>query len=199
MSDLITAGGVFMYPLLICSVLIFAISIERFWFLQERLVSPKGLRSQVTNLLNRSKLDNKQRQNIADISALGLLLMTAYKYKDLNREGLESKLNETGSEVRFVLERNLTMLGTIATISPLLGLLGTVVGMIVAFTGLTATGSADSDVLALGISQALITTAFGLSVAVPGLVLNKYFEQRISHLLLILQSETSEFIDFINK
>ena len=199
MSDLITAGGVFMYPLLICSVLIFAISIERFWFLQERLVSPKGLRTQVTNLLNRSKLDNKQRQNIADISALGLLLMTAYKYKDLNREGLESKLNETGSEVKFVLERNLTMLGTIATISPLLGLLGTVVGMIVAFTGLTATGSADSDVLALGISQALITTAFGLSVAVPGLVLHKYFEQRISHLLLILQSETSEFIDFINK
>ena len=155
MSDLITAGGVFMYPLLICSVLIFAISIERFWFLQERLVSPKGLRSQVTNLLNRSKLDLKQRQNIADISALGLLLMTAYKYKDLKREGLESKLNETGSEVRFVLERNLTMLGTIATISPLLGLLGTVVGMIVAFTGLTATGGADSDVLALGISQAL--------------------------------------------
>ena len=116
MSELISSGGVFMYPLLICSVLIFAISIERFWFLQERLVSPIGLRSQVTNLLNRSKLDDNQRQNISDISALGLLLMTAYKYKDLNREGLESKLNETGSEVKFVLERNLTMLGTIATI-----------------------------------------------------------------------------------
>lgn len=198
MSELITAGGVFMYPLLICSVLIFAIGIERLWFLQERLVSPKGLRAQVINLLNRSKLDFKQRKNISDISSLGLLLMTAYKYKDLNREGLESKLNETSSEVRFNLERNLTMLGTIATISPLLGLLGTVVGMIVAFTGLTASGSPDSDVLALGISQALITTAFGLSIAVPGLVLHKYFEQKISHLLLILQSETSEFIDFIN-
>ena len=198
MSELITAGGVFMYPLLICSVLIFAIGIERLWFLQERLVSPKGLRAQVINLLNRSKLDFKQRKNISDISSLGLLLMTAYKYKDLNREGLESKLNETSSEVRFNLERNLTMLGTIATISPLLGLLGTVVGMIVAFTGLTNSGSPDSDVLALGISQALITTAFGLSIAVPGLVLHKYFEQKISHLLLILQSETSEFIDFIN-
>jgi biopolymer transport protein ExbB len=198
MSELITAGGVFMYPLLICSVLIFAIGIERLWFLQERLVSPKGLRAQVINLLNRSKLDFKQRKNISDISSLGLLLMTAYKYKDLNREGLESKLNETSSEVRFNLERNLTMLGTIATISPLLGLLGTVVGMIVAFTGLTTSGNPDSDVLALGISQALITTAFGLSIAVPGLVLHKYFEQKISHLLLILQSETSEFIDFIN-
>ena len=198
MSELIIAGGVFMYPLLICSVLIFAISIERLWFLQERLVSPKGLRAQVTNLINRSKLDEKQRRNIADLSALGILLMTAYKYKDLTREGLESKLNETSSEVKFALERNLTMLGTIATISPLLGLLGTVVGMIVAFTGLTASGSPDSDVLALGISQALITTAFGLSIAVPGLVMHKFFEQKINHLLLLLQSETSEFIDHIN-
>ena len=93
MSELIIAGGVFMYPLLICSVLIFAISIERLWFLQERLVSPKGLRAQVTNLINRSKLDEKQRRNIADLSALGILLMTAHKYKDLTREGLESKLN----------------------------------------------------------------------------------------------------------
>tara|TARA_B100000902_G_scaffold96032_1_gene98727 strand:+ start:3720 stop:4319 length:600 start_codon:yes stop_codon:yes gene_type:complete len=198
MSELIIAGGVFMYPLLICSVLIFAISIERLWFLQERLVSPKGLRAQVSNLINRSKLDGKQRRNIADLSALGILLMTAYKYKDLTREGLESKLNETSSEVKFALERNLTMLGTIATISPLLGLLGTVVGMIVAFTGLTASGSPDSDVLALGISQALITTAFGLSIAVPGLVMHKFFEQKINHLLLLLQSETSEFIDHIN-
>lgn len=199
MNELITAGGVFMYPLLICSILIISIAIERFWFLQERLVSPQGLRAQITNLLDRSKLNESQKQNISDISALGLLLMTAYKYKDLTREGLESKLNERSSEVKFTLERNLTMLGTIATISPLLGLLGTVVGMIVAFTGLTASGGADSDVLALGISQALITTAFGLFIAVPGLVLHKYFEQRINHLLLILQAETSEFIDLINK
>ena len=199
MNELITAGGVFMYPLLICSILIISIAIERFWFLQERLGSPQGLRAQITNLLDRSKLNDSQKQNISDISALGLLLMTAYKYKDLTREGLESKLNERSSEVKFTLERNLTMLGTIATISPLLGLLGTVVGMIVAFTGLTASGGADSDVLALGISQALITTAFGLFIAVPGLVLHKYFEQRINHLLLILQAETSEFIDLINK
>ncbi|MDA9112287.1 MotA/TolQ/ExbB proton channel family protein [Gammaproteobacteria bacterium] len=199
MNELITAGGVFMYPLLICSILIISIAIERFWFLQERLVSPQGLRAQITNLLDRSKLNDSQKQNISDISALGLLLMTAYKYKDLTREALESKLNERSSEVKFTLERNLTMLGTIATISPLLGLLGTVVGMIVAFTGLTASGGADSDVLALGISQALITTAFGLFIAVPGLVLHKYFEQRINHLLLILQAETSEFIDLINK
>jgi biopolymer transport protein ExbB len=91
------------------------------------------------------------------------------------------------------------MLGTLATISPLLGLLGTVVGMITAFTGLSEVTGANPDVLAEGISQALITTAFGLFIAVPGLVMHKYFEQKISHLLINLQAEVSDFIDVINK
>jgi len=82
------------------------------------------------------------------------------------------------------IKKNLNMLGTIATISPLLGLLGTVVGMITAFTGLTETSGANPDLLAAGISQALITTAFGLMIAVPGLVLHKYFEQKITYLLI---------------
>ena len=101
--------------------------------------------------------------------------------------------------MKYSLERNLTMLGTIATISPLLGLLGTVVGMIKAFTGLTETAGANPDLLAAGISQALITTAFGLLIAVPGLVLHKYFEQKINYLLINLQKEVSGFIDIINK
>jgi biopolymer transport protein ExbB len=91
------------------------------------------------------------------------------------------------------------MLGTIATISPLLGLLGTVVGMISAFTGLTETSGANPDLLAAGISQALITTAFGLFIAVPGLVLHKYYEQKVTYLLISLQVEVSRFIDVINK
>ena len=113
--------------------------------------------------------------------------------------GLESKIEEKALEVKYSLERNLTMLGTIATISPLLGLLGTVVGMITAFTGLTETAGANPDLLAAGISQALITTAFGLLIAVPGLVLHKYFEQKITYLLINLQKEVSGFIDIINK
>jgi biopolymer transport protein ExbB len=91
------------------------------------------------------------------------------------------------------------MLGTIATISPLLGLLGTVIGMITAFTGLSEVTGANPDALAAGISQALITTAFGLFIAVPGLVLHKYFEQKVSYLLITLQIEVSRFIDVINK
>ena len=198
MNEFITAGGPFMWPLLACSVLIITITIERSWFLQNRLVSPKGLRAQIINLLDKESLSKKQASEIANLSSLGFLLINCIKYKNLQRDNLESKIEEKAIEVKYGLERNLTMLGTIATISPLLGLLGTVVGMITAFTGLTETAGANPDLLASGISQALITTAFGLFIAVPGLVMHKYFEQKITYLLITLQKEVSDFIDIIN-
>ena len=199
MTDFILAGGPFMWPLLACSVLIITISVERFWFLQERLVTPNGLTNQIVNLFNKNLINNKQSNEIAELSSLGFLLVSVIQYKDLPRQNLESKIEEKAIEVKFLLERNLNMLGTIATISPLLGLLGTVVGMITAFTGLTETSGANPDLLAQGISQALITTAFGLFIAVPGLVLHKYFEHKVSFLLISLQVEVSRFIDVINK
>ena len=199
MSEFIVSGGPFMWPLLACSVLIIAISIERLWFLQERLVSPKGLSNQLLNLINKDLISEKQSLEISNLSSLGFLLINCIKYKDLQRENLESKIEEKAIELKYVLERNLNMLGTIATISPLLGLLGTVVGMITAFTGLTESSGANPDLLAAGISQALITTAFGLLIAVPGLVLHKYFEQKVTYLLITLQKKVSTFIDVINK
>ncbi len=199
MNEFIIAGGPFMWPLLACSVLIITISIERSWFLQNRLVLPRGLLNQIVNLINERQLSDKQKIEISNLSSLGFLLVNCIKYKDLKRDNLESKIEEKAIEVRYSLEKNLTMLGTIATISPLLGLLGTVVGMITAFTGLTESSGANPDLLAAGISQALITTAFGLLIAVPGLVLHKYFEQKINYLLINLQKEVSLFIDVINK
>ena len=199
MTDFIIAGGPFMWPLLGCSILIITISIERLWFLQLRLVSPKGLTNQIVNLFNKNLINNKQADEISELSSLGFLLISCIQYKDLPRDNLESKIEEKAIEVKYSLERNLNMLGTIATISPLLGLLGTVVGMIAAFTGLSEVTGANPDALAAGISQALITTAFGLFIAVPGLVLHKYFEQKVSYLLITLQIEVSRFIDVINK
>ena len=199
MSEFITAGGIFMWPLLVCSVLIIAFSIERTWFLQKRLICPDGLSNQLRNLIENKNIDNKQAEEISHLSSLGFLLINCLKYKNLPRENLESKIEEKAAEVQYSLERNLTMLGTISTISPLIGLLGTVVGMITAFTGLTETSGANPDLLAAGISQALITTAFGLLIAVPGLVLHKYFEHKIKYLLINLQKEVSDFIDIINK
>ena len=144
-------------------------------------------------------INEKQSQEISQLSSLGFLLVACINYKDLPRENLESKIEEKAVEVKYNLERNLNMLGTLATITPLLGLLGTVVGMITAFTGLSETSGANPDILATGISQALITTAFGLFIAVPGLVLHKYFEQQVTYLLISLQVEVSRFIDVINK
>lgn len=199
MNEFISAGGPFMWPLLACSVLIISISIEKSWFLKNRLVAPKGLSKQIKNLLENNLMTKKQTIEISSLSSLGFLLINCIKYKNLPRENLESKIEEKALEVKYNLERRLSMLGTIATISPLLGLLGTVVGMITAFTGLTESSGANPDLLAAGISQALITTAFGLLIAVPGLVLHRYFEQKITYLLITLQKEVSEFIDTINK
>ena len=198
MNEFITAGGPFMWPLLACSVLIITISIERSWFLQNRLVSPKGLPNQIINLVKNDMMSSKQAHEISSLSSLGFLLINCLKYKDLKRDNLESKIEEKAIEVKYSLERYLSVLGTVATISPLLGLLGTVVGMITAFTGLTESTGANPDLLAAGISQALITTAFGLFIAVPGLVLHKYFEQKVHYLLINLQKEVSGFIDVIN-
>ena len=199
MNEFISAGGPFMWPLLACSVLIISISIEKSWFLKNRLVAPKGLSKQIKNLLENDLMTKKQSIEISSLSSLGFLLINCIKYKNLPRENLESKIEEKALEVKYNLERRLSMLGTIATVSPLLGLLGTVVGMITAFTGLTESSGANPDLLAAGISQALITTAFGLLIAVPGLVLHRYFEQKITYLLITLQKEVSEFIDNINK
>ena len=199
MNEFITAGGIFMWPLLACSVLIIAFSIERSWFLQKRLICPDGLSNQIKTLMDNDMIDKRHAEEISNLSSLGFLLINCIKYKNLPRENLESKIEEKATEVHYSLERNLTMLGTTATISPLIGLLGTVVGMITAFTGLTETSGANPDLLAAGISQALITTAFGLLIAVPGLVLHKYFEHKIKYLLISLQTEVSDFIDIINK
>jgi len=195
MSEIFAAGGWFMWPLLICSITIISISIERFWMLQERLVSPSGLDKQVKNLIDRDLLDDYQERAVADISSLGDLLITVYKYKELSRDLLESKLEEKSIEIKYKLERNLSMLGVVSTISPLLGLLGTVVGMITVFSTFQSSGAASPDLLASGISQALITTAFGLMIAVPGLILHRHFEQQVNKLMILLQSKTSSFID----
>ena len=94
MSEFITAGGPFMWPLLACSVLIITISIERSWFLQNRLVSPKGLSNQIMNLVKNELMTKKQAIEISSLSSLGFLLINCLKYKDLQRDNLESKLKK---------------------------------------------------------------------------------------------------------
>ena len=199
MIDYLTAGGWFMLPLLICSVLLISIVIERIWFLQKRLVSPEGLLRSFINHSKDQSITIQQQDSYVESSSLGQLLVTAYRFKDKPRNIVEDKVVEASSNVRMKLERNLNMLGIIASISPLLGLLGTVVGMITVFANINLVdGSSNSDLLASGISEALITTAFGLLVAVPGLIFYKYFSARVNLHMLNMQNELSKFVDFLD-
>ena len=199
MIDYLTAGGWFMLPLLICSVLLISIVIERIWFLQKRLVSPEGLLRTFINHSKDQSITIQQQDSYVESSSLGELLVTAYRFKDKSRNIVEDKVAEASSNVRMKLERNLNMLGIIASISPLLGLLGTVVGMITVFANINLVdGSSNSDLLASGISEALITTAFGLLVAVPGLIFYKYFSARVNLHMLNMQNELSKFVDFLD-
>ena len=198
MIDYIYQGGWFMLPLLICSILLISIVIERFWFLQKRLVVPNGVLNNFVRLVKTEKIGITQQESFSTTSSLGALLVVAYKYKDKPRMSLEEKISEKAADIKLDLERNLNMLGIIASISPLLGLLGTVVGMITVFANINLLGtSSNADFLASGISEALITTAFGLIVAVPGLVFYRMFQHKVDKLMINLQNQTSTFIDFI--
>lgn len=199
MNNLLISGGWFIWPLLVCSVLLISIVLERLWFLQRRLVAPKGLLRQAQNLIQKDSFHTQHQQEMATTSQLGDLLQHCYQYRSNSREFIEIKAEEKASEIKLLLERNLSMLSTIASISPLLGLLGTVVGMITVFSNIDVNGSANTDLLAAGISEALITTAFGLIIAVPAIVFYRYFEQKTVILMSILQANTSIFLDFLYK
>ena len=199
MNNILISGGWFVWPLLVCSILLISIIIERMWFLQRRLVAPKGLQRQIQNLINKDTLNAEHQIEISSTSQLGDLLIHCYQYKLKSRELIETKAEEKASEISLTLERNLSMLSTIASISPLLGLLGTVVGMITVFGNINVNGSANADLLAAGISEALITTAFGLIIAVPAIVFYRFFEQKTITLMSILQANASIFLDFLYK
>ena len=199
MNNLLISGGWFIWPLLVCSILVISIVLERLWFLQRRLVAPKGLLRQAQNLIQKDAFHAQNQQEIATTSQLGDLLQHGYQYRLSSREFVEIKAEEKASEIKLLLERNLSMLSTIASISPLLGLLGTVVGMITVFSNIDVNGSANTDLLAAGISEALITTAFGLIIAVPAIVFYRYFEQKTLVLMSVLQANTSIFLDFLYK
>ena len=176
MIDYLYQGGWFMLPLLICSVLLISIVIERFWFLQKRLVAPNGVLNNFVRLVKTEKISITQQESFSTTSSLGALLVVAYKYKDKPRTSLEEKISEKAADIKLDLERNLNMLGIIASISPLLGLLGTVVGMITVFANINLLGtSSNADYLASGISEALIATGMGLFAAIPAVVaFNKF-------------------------
>ncbi|RLA31028.1 MAG: MotA/TolQ/ExbB proton channel family protein [Gammaproteobacteria bacterium] len=198
MLELVKAGGWIMLPIIACSILALAIVAERLWSLQRRRVTPKHLVAQVWNLHRHGKLDAAQLAKLREGSHLGRILAAGLMNRHHEREIMKESIEETGRQVVHQLERYLNTLGTIASITPLLGLLGTVIGMIKVFSAIMSYGVGDPGVLAGGISEALITTAAGLSVAIPSLMFHRYFTGRVDELVITMEEEALKVVEVMH-
>lgn len=198
MLELIKAGGFVMWPILLCSVVSLAIVVERFWSLQTKRITPKNLVSQIWQWAKVGHLDSKRVNDIRVESPLGKLLAAGLVNLKHDREVMKESIEEAGRQVTHELERFLNTLGTIAEITPLLGLLGTVIGMIKVFTVITTMGVGDPSILSEGISEALITTATGLTVAIPTLMFYRYFRGRVDELVLFMEQESLKLVEVLH-
>jgi len=196
--ELVQAGGWMMVPIILCSVIGAAIAVERLWTLQPSRVAPRQLLAQVWGYVKKNELDRERLREIRNGSALGQIFAAGLGNARHGRAIMKEAMEEEASVVMHELERYLTALGTIASVSPLLGLLGTVVGMIKAFTVLMAEGAGNANNLAGGISTALITTAGGLSVAIPALGFYRYFLRRVDDLTITMEQEASKLVEIMH-
>ncbi|MEM0955811.1 MAG: MotA/TolQ/ExbB proton channel family protein [Pseudomonadota bacterium] len=198
MLEMVTAGGWLMLPILLCSVVALGICAERLVTLNPDKISPPHLLARVWTQLKNSEMDAPRLRTLRAASPLGAILAAGLGNAHLGREAMKSSIEEAASHVVHDLERYLNTLGTIAAVTPLLGLLGTVVGMIKVFTEIMAQGTGNASVLAGGISEALITTAAGLSVAIPALIMHRYFVGRIDAIVVSLEQETIKLVDALH-
>ncbi|MHC9086101.1 MotA/TolQ/ExbB proton channel family protein [Luteimonas sp. RIT-PG2_3] len=198
MLELVMAGGWPMLPLLLLSALGLAIIVERFWALRRKAVLPPGLGAEVRSWATRGRLDPAHIESLRANSPLGALLAAALDVRQRPREEIRERVEDVGRHVAHRMERFLNALGTIAGAGPLLGLFGTVVGMIQMFLGVMDHGVGDVSQLAGGIGKALVCAAAGMVVAVPALVFHRYFRARIDGYIVDMEHEAIQLIDVID-
>ncbi len=198
MLELVMAGGWLMIPIILCSIVALAIIGERFFSLKQQKIAPDSMVTELWTLHQDGKLTNDHIQKLYTSSPLGRILAAGLVNMHHEREIMKEVIEENGRQVIQELERYLNTLGTIASITPLLGLLGTVIGMIKVFAAITAHGVGDPTVLAGGISEALITTAAGLSVAIPSLMFYRYFRGRVDVLVLKMEEQALKLVEMIH-
>jgi biopolymer transport protein ExbB len=198
MIEIIRAGGWLMLPIILCSIVAVAITIERLWTLQRRRVLPRDLAMRVWAWARDRQLDQKHLNVLAANSPMGRVLAAGLANRHQSRDVLKETIQDTGRHAVHELERYLNSLGTIAAITPLLGLLGTVIGMVKVFTAITTAGVGNPGVLAGGISEALITTAAGLCVAIPSLIAYRYLRGRVDALVVEMEKEAMKLVDAVH-
>jgi biopolymer transport protein ExbB len=199
MFEIVMAGGIVMVPIILCSILAVAITLERLWTLREQRVVPVELTDKVWQWVENRALSDKQVLALRQHSPLGSVLAAGLANRHRERSVMIQAIEDAGRHVVHDLERFLNMLGTIAAISPLLGLLGTVTGMIRTFKAITVAGIGNPSAMAGGIAEALITTAAGLLVAIPALVAYKYLRGRVDALVIQMEKESIKLVQAIDR
>ncbi len=195
MLEIIKAGGWAIAPIVLASIVFVMITLERFWTLRRKSVMPDGLTDEVCALARARKFDQPHVESLRENSPLGELLAAAVTVRNQPRDVIRERIEDTGRHVVHRMERYLGTLGTIALISPLLGLLGTVIGLIRMFLSVMAGGVGDPQRMAGGIGEALICTAAGLIVAIPAYALHRYFRSRVSGLVVDMEYEAGRLLD----
>jgi biopolymer transport protein ExbB len=197
--ELIKAGGWVMVPLILLAVVATAIIIERFWSLRRKEVLPPGLGEEVREWARGRQLDPAHIEVLRRNSPLGELLAAALDVRYRPRELIKERVEDVGRHVMHELERFMNALGSIASVGPLLGLLGTVIGMIEMFLKILTTGVGDVNQLAGGIGKALICTATGLCIAIPALLFHRYFRGRIAAYVIEMEKQAIALLDTIDE
>lgn len=198
MPEIIAAGGWLMIPIILCSVAVIGISIERYWTLNPTKITPKHQLAEVWSAIQNNKLDSDKIRDLRRSSQLGRILAAGLSNSRHGREVMKDSIQEAANQVIHDMEKFLSVLGTIAAIAPLFGLLGTVIGMIKVFTALNLEGAGNAAVLAGGISEALITTAAGLTVAIPAMMSHRFFSRRVDSLVVGMEQEAVKLVDALH-
>ena len=199
MSYIILSGGVIIWPIILLSIISLAIVLEKTWNLYRDIIVPRNLTENLISLVGDDSLTEKKIKKMSNDSVLGSIFAKLINEKNYDKANLRLKAEEVGRFEVNRLEQYLSLLGTIATVSPILGLLGTVMGMINIFSNLLESNLGSVSPLAGGIAEALVTTAAGLVVAIPTLIFYRHFSRVIENYSLELEEESNKLIDYLSK
>lgn len=192
MWELVKAGGWLMLPLVLCSIFTVAITIERFIRLKKSMILPKAL------LLNQTQntdvvMQQLQQNKVLQSSTLGRIFTAGYQSKSKNEQYARAQMETTASQEIGYLEKNINFLGTLSAVAPLLGLLGTVLGIIESFLVIDLGTNSNPTLMIPGISKALITTAAGMFIAIPALFACRYFQRLVQEYITELEQQSTLF------
>jgi biopolymer transport protein ExbB len=195
--DIIHAAGWPIWPLIFASIIAVAIIFERFWSLRANIIAPDSLLLEVQKMITKDGVKKEAIQSLQKHSMLGEIFASALNNYNSSSEVIKEAIEETGRAVNHKLERYLSTLGTIATVAPLLGLFGTIIGMVELFSSFTSSGH-DVAVFARGISIALYNTAGGIVVAVPAMIAYRFFRSKIDNLIIEMEQQAIKLVEIIN-